>query len=203
MIRYAYSITRDHSVHALPPWGASDYYVVTAKVGDSDLVEWKTYNREQQRRVLQQFLSDRFHLTLHSEMVEMPIYSLVLAKGGSKLQQVTPPEGNPQGFFEAKALGVGVGHHVTLAGLADMLSRSSFGLDRQVYDRTCLPGNYDFTLTYEPPQPVSAGAGTASEVSDRPSIYTALEEQLGLRLERSKGQVDVLVIDHVERPSEN
>lgn len=203
LIRYAYSIPRDNSVHALPAWGASDYYVVVAKVGDSDLSEWKTYNNEQQRRVLQQFLSDRFHLILHSETVAMPIYSLVLAKGGPKLQQVTPLEGNPRGFIEAKAFGVDVGHHVTLAGLADLLSRSLFGLDRQVYDKTGLTGNYNFTLTFAPLQSVSAGAGTASEASDRPSIFTALEEQLGLKLEPSKGQVEVLVIDHVERPSEN
>ena len=201
LIRYAYDISRDHFVRGLPAWGASDYYVVSAKVDDADLPEWKSYDAAQQRRVLQQFLSDRFHLTLHSETIELPIYSLVLAKGGSKLQQVTPPEGNPRGFIEAKALGVDVGHHVTISGLVDMLSRSFFGLDRQVYDETGLTGNYDFTLTFEPPQPTAAG--TVSEASDRPSISTALEGQLGLKLERSKGQVEMLVIDHVERPSEN
>jgi len=203
LIRHAYGITRDNSVRGLPAWGASDYYVVSAKVDESDLAEWKTYDAAQRRRVLQQFLSDRFHLTLHPETVEMPIYSLVVAKGGSKMQQVTPPEGNPLGFIEAKAIGVDVGHHITIAGLVGMLSRSYFGLDRQVYDKTGLTGNYDFTLTFEPPQSAGASEGAASEPSGRPSILTALEEQLGLKLERSKGPVEILVIDHVERPPGN
>jgi len=85
----------------------------------------------------------------------------------------------------------------------DHLSRSYFGIGRQVFDNTALTGNYDFTLTFEPLQPASASAETASEPSGRPSIFTALEEQLGLRLESTKAPVDILVIDHVERPSEN
>jgi uncharacterized protein (TIGR03435 family) len=203
LIRNAYNITRDNSVRGLPPWGASDYYVVSAKVGDSDVAEWKTYNAAQRRRVLQQFLSDRFHLTVHSETVEMPIYSLVIAKGGLKLQPVTPPEHDHRGFMELKDVGVDVGHHATIAGLVDLLSRSYFGLDRQVYDNTGLTGNYDFTLTFEPLRIPGAGAGAATDFSGRPSIFTALEEQLGLKLEPAKGPVPVVVIDHVERPSEN
>jgi uncharacterized protein (TIGR03435 family) len=203
LIRNAYNITRDNSVRGLPAWGASDYYVVSAKVADADVAEWKTYTAIQRRRVLQQFLADRFHLTLHPETIEVPIYSLVVAKGGLKLKQVTPPVGDSRGFMEMKSFGVNVGHHVTVAGLVDTLSRSYFGLDRQVYDNTGLTANYDFTLTFEPPQSAGASAGTASEPSDRPSIFTALEEQLGLKLEPTKGPIDTLVIDHVERPSEN
>jgi len=203
LVRNAYNITRDNSVRGLPPWGVSDYYVVSAKVADSDVAEWKTYTGAQRRRVLQQFLADRFHLTLHPETIEVPIYSLVVAKGGPKLQQVTPPEGDRRGFMEMKAFGVNVGHHVTIAALVDLLSRSFFGLDRQVFDNTGLTGSYDFTLTFEPPQSAGTAAGTASEPSDRSSIFTALDEQLGLKLAPSKGPVDTLVIDHVERPSEN
>jgi uncharacterized protein (TIGR03435 family) len=203
LIRNAYNITHDNSVRGLPPWGVSDYYVVTAKVADSAVPEWKTYNAAQRRRVLQQFLSDRFRLALHPETVELPIYHLVDAKGGPKLQQVTPPEGDHSGFMELKAFGVVVGHHVIIARLVNLLSRSEFGLDRQVYDNTGLTGNYDFTLTFEPPQSVSASDGIAPEPSGRASIFTALQEQLGLKLEPSKGPVETLVIDHVERPSEN
>lgn len=203
LIRNAYNITRDDSVRGLPSWGASDYYVVSAKVGDPDVAEWKTYKAAQRRRVLQQFLADRFHLALHSETVERPIYSLIVAKDGLKMQQVTPPQGEARGFMEMKDVGVDVGHHVTIAGLVDLLSRSYFGLDRQVYDNTGLTGNYDFTLTFEPLRPVSASAGAAAEPSGRPSIFTALQEQLGLKLEPTKGPVETLVIDHVERPTEN
>jgi uncharacterized protein (TIGR03435 family) len=90
-----------------------------------------------------------------------------------------------------------------MGGLADMLSHSYFGLDRQVFDSTGLTGNYDFTLTFEPMQSSRTGAEAVSEPSGRPSIFTALEEQLGLKLEPSKGPLQTLVIDHVERPSAN
>jgi uncharacterized protein (TIGR03435 family) len=203
LIRIAYNITRDNSVRGLPPWVASDRYVVSAKVAESDVAEWKTYTAAQRRQVLQRFLADRFHLALHPEKVESPIYSLVVAKGGPKLKQVKPPDGDPRGFMEANAAGVEIGHHVTVAGLVDMLSRSFFGLDRQVFDNTGLTGNYDFTLTFEPMQPGAASSETASEPSGRPSIFAAIEEQLGLKLEPTKGPIDVLIIDHVERPSEN
>ncbi|HWG17435.1 MAG TPA: TIGR03435 family protein [Acidobacteriaceae bacterium] len=203
LIRNAYNITRDNSVRGLPPWGATDYYVVSAKVGDSDLAEWKTYNAAQKREVLQQFLADRFHLAVHPQTIEVPTYSLVAAKSGSKLKQVTPPEGDRRGFIESRAAGVVVGHHVVIGNLADLLSRSYFGLGRQVYDNTGLTANYDFTLTFEPLRPQGAGAGDATEPSGRSSIFTALDEQLGLRLEPSKGPLDTIVIDHVERPSEN
>jgi uncharacterized protein (TIGR03435 family) len=203
LIRNAYNITRDKSVRGLPSWGESDYYVVSAKVADSDVAEWKTYGIAQRRQVLQQFLTERFRLTLHSETVEVPIYSLVAAKGGLKLQTVTPPDGDHRGFMESKDVGVVVGHHVLIGGLTDMLSRSYFGLDRQVYDNTGLTGNYDFTLTFEPLRGSGAAAASASEPSGRPSIFTALEEQLGLRLEPSKGPLQILIVDHVERPSEN
>jgi len=186
-------------VRGLPAWGVSDRYVVSAKVADSDLAQWKTYNLAQRRLVLQKFLADRFNLTLHPETVEVPIYSLVVAKGGPKLQQVSPPENDHRGFMEAKATGVAVGHHVLIAGLVDMLSRTYFGLDRQVYDKTGLTGNYDFTLTFEPPRSSSA----ESDPTGRPSIFTALQEQLGLKLEPTKGPLETVVIDHVERPSEN
>ncbi len=203
LIRNAYNITRDNSVRGLPAWGATDYYVVSAKVADSDLTEWKTYSVNQRRQVLQQFLADRFHLSLHPETIEVPIYSLVVVKSGSKLQRVTPPEGDQRGFMDPKDVGVEVGHHVTMGGLADMLSHSYFGLDRQVFDHTGLTGNYDFTLTFEPMQSSRTGAEAVSEPSGRPSIFTALEEQLGLKLEPSKGPLQTLVIDHVERPSAN
>ena len=201
LIRNAYNITRDNSVSGLPAWGASDYYVVSAKVGESDMAEWKTYTTDQRKQVLQQFLADRFHLAVHPKTVEMPIYSLIVAKGGPKLQPVTSPPG--RGGIEAKDVGVYVGHHATMDALAHVLSLSGFGLDRQVYDNTGLTGNYDFPLTFEPLGHASSSAESAAEPLGHPSIFTAIQEQLGLKLEPSKGQVETLVIDHAERPSAN
>ncbi|HEV2644996.1 MAG TPA: TIGR03435 family protein [Acidobacteriaceae bacterium] len=202
LIRNAYNITRDHSIRGLPAWGAADYYVVSAKVADSDLPEWKTYTIGQRRQVLQQLLADRFHLILHPETVQIPIYSLIVAKGGPKMQQVTPPVPGSRGGIEARSPGVFVGRYVILDRLVTLLS-SSAGLDRQVFDNTGLTGNYDFTLTYEPMGHASASLDSASEAQARPSIFTALQEQLGLKLQPTTGPLDTLVIDHVERPSDN
>ncbi len=95
-----------------------------------------------------------------------------------------------------------VGRYVILDRLVTLLS-SSAGLDRQVFDNTGLTGNYDFTLTYEPMGHASASLDSASEAQARPSIFTALQEQLGLKLQPTTGPLDTLVIDHVERPSDN
>jgi uncharacterized protein (TIGR03435 family) len=121
------------------------------------------------------------------------------------MDQVTPPEGDSHGSIELKDLGVEVGHHATVSVLVDtLLARSSFGLDRQVYDRTGLSGNYDFTLSHEPLRSSGrADSGIAADPSGRPSIFTALQEQLGLKLEPTRMRLPILVVDHIDRPAEN
>ncbi|HEX9198832.1 MAG TPA: TIGR03435 family protein [Acidobacteriaceae bacterium] len=204
LIALAYNLDPDISlISGLPEWAKSDRYDIRARVAESDVAAWKTYNEKMRWKVLQQVLSDRFRLKIHSETQQRPIYSLVVAKGGSKIKQVEPLANDPKGFVEPKNVGVEVGHHATMDAFVHHLSRSHFGLDRQVYDHTGLTGNYDFTLIYAPVR-LSAGSeeGTASDPAQA-SIFTAIQEQLGLKLESTKGPVDVLVIDHIEKPTEN
>ena len=150
----------------------------------------------QQAPMLRTLIEERFQLRLRRETREMPVFALVVAKGGSKL---TPhPAGStevemrtPQESWSLK--------NVDLAFLANRLSRQ---LGHTVIDRTDLTGKYDFKLEWAREE----GAGdTAVRPADanRASIFTAIQEQLGLKLESAKGPVEILVIDHVEKPSAN
>lgn len=209
-----------------PEWIASEQYEVNAKaVGNAD--------RAQILLMLQSLLEDRFRLQIHRESREMPVYALVTARGGLKLPPLRegtcveqtnpqPPLPEPGGRMQppgqgpmpsVRCGGVGVrlepggarltGGKVPMAEFARVLSQV---LGRPVTDRTGFSGAFDVNLDFLPddttgglpaPPPGTIPAETAS-----PSIFSAVQ-QLGLRLESTKGPVEVLVIDHVERPSAN
>jgi uncharacterized protein (TIGR03435 family) len=174
------------------------------------------------QHMLQALLQDRFKLTLHRETKELPVYSLVVAKNGPKLQEAKPaepdgngirgPDGRPAvgGHFVRMARGELNGHSLGMADIVRLLTQQ---LGRTVLDRTGLTGNYDFTLQWTPDegQPPgfkepAGGQGIGSSAprdSSWPSIFTAIQEQLGLKLESQRGPVEILVIDHAERPSPN
>ena len=145
---------------------------------------------EQVNQMVQALLADRFQLALHRETRQLPIYVLVAGKTGAKM---LPGESSAQG--SKMMMGQLIIKKMSMTGLANILT---FDLNRPVIDQTGLKGEYAFTLEWTPGLR-EADAGTAS----RPSLFTAVEEQLGLKLESTKGPVEVLVIDRVEKPSEN
>ncbi len=180
-IALAYNVSedRDNAISA-PDWLNFERYDIATKfpVGTS---------LEQVRVMLQNLLADRFKLKLHRESKELPIYALVATKNGAKLTESAPGThgsiGMSQGHLSGKS--------VPVAALADRLSGAVFQLGRPVLDRTGISGLYDFTLDWVPDD-------------SAPSLFTALQEQLGLRLEPQKGSVEVLVVDSMERkPSAN
>jgi uncharacterized protein (TIGR03435 family) len=143
--------------------------------------------------MLRSLMEDRFQLKLHREVREMPVYALVIAKSGSKLQTTA------DGVCSARN-NLGPAHGIancnpttSTAQLAEMLRAQT---DRPVLDRTGLTGQYAFRLRW-------SADGDPVEPNAPPSFFTAVQEQLGLRLEPLKAAVEVLVIDHAERPSEN
>ena len=154
--------------------------------------------QQQMRPKLQALLADRFKLTLHRETREESVYALVVGKGGAKFQQAN---GNFGGLRIGKSQLTGSG--ATVEMLATALANQ---LGRPVLDRTGLKGQFDFKLEWAPDaaqaSPPGVDAPTPAGTSG-PSVFTAVQEQLGLKLESSKGPVEMLVIDHVERPSEN
>jgi uncharacterized protein (TIGR03435 family) len=134
-------------------------------------------------------LEDRFKLAVHRETRQLPVFVMTVAKSGSKLRAADP---NGEGFLGRRGVrGPLTGRKASMPGLAATLS---LVMGRKVLDRTGLTGLYDFTLEYAPDNAVD---------SELPSLVTALQEQLGLKLESSKGPVEVLVIDHAEKPTED
>ena len=281
LLTMAYHV-QDSQIVGGPGWINSEQFDIQAK-GDSALDEQlkKLSEPEQalvKRHMLQELLADRFGLKLHHETRDLPIYALVVAKNGPKIEkakdtEASPPEGPggaplatqgpgdgpgtpngpcrgpgaPGSPCQLKGVGMtmrGGEQHIEfrdspLAFFAEILSHT---VNRTVIDKTGLEGRYNFSAHWVPdmgmmrmgaakmgpgpagPGPISAGPGSAGEnvaiggagapagagpetaqSSDAsgPSIFTALQEQLGLKLQSEKGPVDVLVIDQVEEPSEN
>jgi uncharacterized protein (TIGR03435 family) len=145
--------------------------------------------------MLRTLLEERFHLTLHRETKNGPVYALVEAKGGIKLKPVEEPA-NAERIASRTTFGAGylMARASPVAAFADLLAKAA---DRPVIDLTGLAGLYDFNLKY-------TTALSATETDESPTLGSALEEQLGLRLEKRDMPVEILVIDHADRiPVEN
>jgi uncharacterized protein (TIGR03435 family) len=189
LVMNAYDL-HDFQIEGAPTWMKSAHFDITAKVeapastGESE--DWSARQKLLQAR-LQSLLADRFKLRVHKSSKEMPAYGLVVAKGGPNLQTSTKNTGyrTGPGLFVCSA--------TSTIDLADMLTDV---VNRTVLDQTKLTGEYAFNLKWNPNE-------TTNTTSDLPGIFTALQEQLGLRLVPTKGPVEVLTIDHVETPSEN
>jgi uncharacterized protein (TIGR03435 family) len=185
-----------------PPWVDSDHWDILAKTpGDV------RPNLPEQMLMLRQLLNDRFKLVLRQVPKELPVYALTVAKGGAKLKESTTspdasPEGPPPLVFALSTEVVRLSAlYATMGEFASVLQRSP--LDRPVIDRTGLSGRYDFNLEFAPDETVWGGGLPRPENSQRPGLFGAVQQQLGLRLEATKGVIDALVIDAVERPPDN
>jgi bla regulator protein blaR1 len=220
LIQNAYGV-RYFQISGSPSWFKSERYDIEAKMDGSAVEELRKVSDDQReietRRMLQALLADRFQLKLHSDTKQLPVYALVVAKNGPKLQAANSGDTYPNGFkgpdggggagmmFMEGNGGPVRGQGVPIADLVRLLSQQ---LGRTVLDKTGLTGKYDFTLQWTPDEnqgpPDPPGVDTAPPPdSSGPSIFTAVQEQLGLKLESQKGPVKILVVDHGEKPSEN
>lgn len=212
LLRIAYRI-QPYQLVGAPAWIWTRRYDIAAKVEDSPAPP--------QQALLQMLLKDRFKLAVHNETREQPIFALVLARSDGKLgPQLTRSTfdcvaymAGPHGLPEpgrtpncATRIGLGAlfGKAIPMTQLATSLAPF---LSRFTVDRTGLTGGYDVELTWTP-DPISTNiAGNtspgATPDSSGPSIFAALQEQLGLKLVSEKGPVGVLVVDHLEEPSAN
>jgi uncharacterized protein (TIGR03435 family) len=186
LIQYAWDM-RNYQISGGPNWIASDTYTITAKAeGDA------APPTAEIRKMVQSLLADRFEVKLHRETKEEKVYLLEAAKTGSALKPSIAPKTTMQ---------MGAGHlvmaKVTTPVIAAMLASV---LGRPVIDKLGIPGEFDFTL--DSPD-VNMGRPGPQEEVPGPSLFTALQEQLGLKLEPSKGPVEILVVDHVAKPAEN
>jgi uncharacterized protein (TIGR03435 family) len=203
LIEAAYSLPISSSNRILggPSWirDQSERYQITAKIAAGDYAAIQKMSPVEQKRQVswmqQSLLADRFKFGAHIETRQIPRYALVVASGGSKLEQA-PGDASLMSLAQ-------VGQHVELratAVSAEELAQSPFlRIDqRQIVDKTGLEGRFSFTLKF-----TNGMLGVREDVSDAPALPTALLEQLGLKLVPENGPVEVIVIDHIERPSEN
>ncbi|MGA1981188.1 MAG: TIGR03435 family protein [Acidobacteriaceae bacterium] len=216
LIGMAYGVSEFQRIQGLPAWcnWGVEGYDIDAKVAEPDIAEWKKEVSKQFPAALRALLEDRFKLKAHFETRDAPGYELVVAKNGPKFKAATPDETYPNGVHDRTGKptlglrdkydpgsdhGLLIGQSASMAQLAQRFSSLMNPiLGRQVVDKTGLAGQYDFSM----PEYTEWTSNHQTEEA-APSIFTTLEESLGLKLEPTKTPVEFLVIDHIERPSEN
>jgi uncharacterized protein (TIGR03435 family) len=199
LLTFAYGI-HPKQITGAPPWVDSEKFDISAQPdGDGQP------NERQWRAMLQKLLADRFKLSFHREKKELAVYAILVDRSGSKLtKNDTDPDGLPGLFF--RGLGVLPARNATMVDFAGLLQ--SAVLDRPVIDQTKLAGRFDFTLTWTPDETQFGGLGIKvppppDNAAAPPGLFTAVQEQLGLKLDSTKAPVDVLVVDRVDKPTEN
>ena len=235
IIVQAYGAVSGDQVVGGPDALMDGHFDVNAKAEANDAARMKNLSREDRNResrlMLQTLLADRFHLKVHIETKELPVYALVVAKGGAKLKASAPPPAAstpdpdappakvaltpdqppktpPRGGMTVRMSSTNIEASATdgtMEGLVNVLTNQPDSGGRMVIDKTGLTGKYDWKLTWAPVRmngaPLKEDNGTGAQ--DVPGLFTAIEEQLGLKLEPQKGPVEVVVVDHVEAPSAN
>jgi len=181
-------------------WLETDKYDVT---GQPDVEG--VPNQTQLRQMVQTLLADRFKLAVHHDKKELPVYALVVgSKGPTLTKSAANPNGLPSLLF--RGLGVLPASNASIADLAGVMQ--SAVLDRPVVDQTGLTGRYDFTLTWTPDETQFLSMGVripprAPDAAGPPGLFTAIQEQLGLKFDSTRAPVDVIVVDKIERPTQN
>jgi uncharacterized protein (TIGR03435 family) len=221
LVRMAYGgskqLPTEDSVTGCPEWAKTAYFNVLAKMSPEQAAAFSKLdkNQQEQRReqMLEGLLVHRFKLKIHREAKQVPDYELVVAKSGSKLKESTGPDPNAPKGADGEPLGgfLATNGHVTAQLITTQQLANFLGgplvLGRKVEDKTGLTGKYNITLTWSPGSGTGSGSinGIATppptpDDDSTPSIFTAVQEQLGLKLQRGTGTVDAVVVDHVERP---
>jgi len=204
LISYAYGV-REDLITGLPSWADTAHFDISAKVSDFNPDAFKNLTREQRESMLLPMLADRFHVKAHTEVKTLSVFNLVLTKDGPKFKRNPPPPidpDNPKKSQEGRG-NININSDdmtataVPLSTLAEVLADQ---LSHTVIDKTGLTGDYDFRLkwTSEDQSNNTADNGT----TDRPpDLFTALQEQLGLKLESGKAQMPVMVVDQIDQPT--
>lgn len=197
LIKFAYDLRDDQILNA-PDWVGSTLYDIEAKASNDVPFQSGPEGARQIRLMTQILLAQRFEFVAHQETGQEPVYRLTIAKGGVKVK-ATEDKPGPITFRPGRLTGASV----TIPVLIKLLTGPA---GRPIIDETGLTGRYNFDLKYSP-ELTSGGAAAGPDAPppdpNAPSIFTAVREQLGLRLDPSRGPVEILVIEHVAKPSEN
>ena len=205
MIGFAYNVKNLMLVVGLPNWAKDQAFAVAAKPAEGFPALAPAENREQVRLMMRAMLADRFHLQLHTESRQEPIFNLEVAKGGPKIKEVDAPVPPAKEGLVGAAMGNRdgrvIGKKSTMAGLATALT---IFLKRPVADQTGLKGYYDFDVKWTAPEapdgpPPTPGFGAEGSAL----LISALQDQFGLHLRKTVGPVEYWVVDRVEQPTGN
>jgi len=172
------------------PQGANDIVFDIAAKAEGNAER----SRAEFRPLLQTMLEERFHLKFHREQREMPVYALVIGKGGHKFHE-SDADAAPKAFHGVN----GRNQYTDLSQATMQMVADEIGADRPVIDKTGLTGKYDIRLEATPEFRINPNNPQPDDLR----VFEAVQQQLGLRLEPEKAMIDVLVVDHVEKPSEN
>ena len=212
LLQNSYGI-REDLIFGGAGWVDSTHFDVEAKVAAQDVDTFKKLNHAQQRLMLQKALAERFNVKVHTETKQLPVYDLVVVNS-AKLVKANAGDTYANGIKGFDGIGHAgmvrmepgklTGQGIPISDLVNLLAQR---LHRTVIDKTGLKDKYDLTMTWAPDEesdPMFHGTGNDQQSdSSGPSIFTALQEQLGLKLQSDKGPVETLVVDHAEMPSEN
>jgi uncharacterized protein (TIGR03435 family) len=194
LVKSAFDIIADDQLSGLPRWADSSHYDIQAKMSDEDVAAWKKLTRDekgkQEKLLLQSLLTERCQLKFHRETRQLPVYDLVIAKGGLNMQEAKPMVGSRTMTGGGKFNG----QSVSIESLTYSLSNE---VGHVVIDKTGLgEKKFDIDLNWTPDE--QQGTPEAG-----PTLFAALEEQLGLKLVASKGPVETVVIEQMEKPTPN
>jgi uncharacterized protein (TIGR03435 family) len=200
LLQFSYNVLR-RQISGGPSWLESERFDI---VGKPDMEG--SPNMSQVREMLQKLLADRLHLSVHHEKKDLSGYGLLVAKGGPKLTEDTDNRNGMPTFLGSGGL---QGRNIRNATMAEFANDLQGRLGRPVVDQTGLgPKRYDIILKWTPDALATNGAtgpprSAATPDDGPPDIFAAIQQQLGLKLESTEAQVDVIIIDHAEKPDEN
>jgi uncharacterized protein (TIGR03435 family) len=200
LIRFAFNLDFDGQMIGIPAWTRAAHFDIDARVAAEDVASFKKLSSTQIDDMLVKILEARFNIAVHREERQLPIYRLVLSKNGAKPEAVKPSKTAQTDYFlNANDVHISL-HNEPISALAAALTRRT---RRTVVDQTGLPGNYDLDLKFSPfnADPDAVVEEEARIDAGAPDLFTALQEQLGFKLESGKGTVSCIVLDRIERPS--
>ncbi len=195
LIGWAYDV-ENYQISGGPKWIDSIAFDITATLVHNVPMTGDPRQRDEYRELMRPFLTDRFRLEFHRTTKELPVYALVVGKEGSKLKEM-PNTADPREWRMGGGAGLMTGHVIPVSILVEAL-KSVTG--RPISDETGLKGRYDFSLRWNPADNALSPDDSGNSES---SLFTAIQEQLGLRLESRKGTVEVIIVDRAEMPTEN
>jgi uncharacterized protein (TIGR03435 family) len=201
MIGFAYNVKNYSKLVGLPNWAREQSYSVAAQPSDSFPILSPAENIEQVRLMMRGMLADRFHLQMHTESRQEPIFNLEVAKGGLRIKEVAPPVPPSKEGRVGLALGDEGGRMIGVkATMQGIVAAVDVWVGRPVVDRTGLAGYYDFDVKWAS-QDCRAGPGLGAD--GIALLLSNLQDQFGLHLASANGPVEYWVVDHVEPPTEN